>query len=203
MRKHLTSGTYITRSDLSLELFTTDKVTNCYVKRCVKYYFTKLKKKMIWQVSGEKRIHNYVTELGKNRQLKQQRRRRRRLRKRHLKSELALSQTLSPFFHHVYFVKCGQISFGVEFWRTVSKYRKRKRKFCLVLLSSTKREIRHFHARCSRSRELTEMYKKAWCRRKVVVFANLTSLSLFCRSRCRGRRRYWSSPGRAISNVPF
>ena len=28
-----------------MELFTTDKVTNCYVKRCVKYYFTKLKKK--------------------------------------------------------------------------------------------------------------------------------------------------------------
>ena len=29
-----------------MELFTTDKVTNCYVKRCVKYYFTKLKKKI-------------------------------------------------------------------------------------------------------------------------------------------------------------
>ena len=28
-----------------MELFTTDKATNCYVKRCVKYYFIKLKKK--------------------------------------------------------------------------------------------------------------------------------------------------------------
>ena len=98
MRKHLTSSSYITRSDLSLELFTTDKVTNCYVKRCVKYYFTKLKKKNDLTSLGRNE-YNYVTELGKNRQLKQQRRR--RLRKRHLNSELALSQTLSPFFHRV------------------------------------------------------------------------------------------------------
>ena len=30
-------------------------------------------------------------------------------------------------------------------------------------------------SRCSRSKRLTEMYKKAWRTRKVVVFANLTS----------------------------
>ena len=35
-----------------MELFTTDKVTNCYVKRCVKYYFTKLKKKKRFDKSG-------------------------------------------------------------------------------------------------------------------------------------------------------
>ena len=42
-----------------------------------------------------------------NRELKQQRRR--RLRKRHLKSEFALLQTLSRLFHLVYFVKCWQM----------------------------------------------------------------------------------------------
>ena len=41
-----------------------------------------------------------------NRELKQQRRR--RLRKRHLKSEFALLQTLSRLFHLVYFVKFWQ-----------------------------------------------------------------------------------------------
>ena len=48
--------------------------------------------------------------------LKQQRRR--RLRKRHLKSEFALHQTLSRLFHLVYFVKCWQVLanvFGVVF----------------------------------------------------------------------------------------
>ena len=35
-----------------MELFTTDKVTNCYVKRCVKYYFTKLKKKKRFESLG-------------------------------------------------------------------------------------------------------------------------------------------------------
>ena len=43
-----------------------------------------------------------------NRELKQQRRRR-RLQKRHLKSEVALLQTLSRLFHLVYFVKCWQM----------------------------------------------------------------------------------------------
>ena len=50
-----------------------------------------------------------------NRELKQQRRRRLRRRKRHLKSELALPQTLSRLFHLIQFVKCCQFVFGVEF----------------------------------------------------------------------------------------
>ena len=44
---------------------------------------------------------------GKNREFTQ--RRRRRLRKRHLKSEFALPQTLSRLFHLVKFVRCSQI----------------------------------------------------------------------------------------------
>ena len=36
------------------------------------------------------------------------------------------------------------IFFGVEFQKTVSKFKKRKRKSCLVFMSSTKCEIRNF-----------------------------------------------------------
>ena len=42
-----------------------------------------------------------------NWELKQQRRR--QLRKRHLKNEFALPQTLSRLFHLVYFIKCWQM----------------------------------------------------------------------------------------------
>ena len=37
------------------------------------------------------------------------------------------------------------IVFGVEFLRTVSKFRKRTESCCLVFPASTKREFRHFH----------------------------------------------------------
>ena len=60
------------------------------------------------------------------RELKQQRRRRRRLRKRHLKSEFALLQTLSSKGLHQSSVK-------------------EKERCCLVFPSSTKHEFRHFH----------------------------------------------------------
>ena len=62
------------------------------------------------------------------RELKQQRRRRRRrrLRKRHLKSEFALLQTLSSK---------GMCQSSV----------KEKERCCLVFPSSTKHEFRHFH----------------------------------------------------------
>ena len=50
---------------------------------------------------------------GHIRELKQQRRRRRQLRKRHLKREVARSQTQSGLFHLVWFVNCGQ--FFLEF----------------------------------------------------------------------------------------
>ena len=55
--------------------------------------------------------------LALNKELKQHRRR--RLRKRHLKSEVALLQTLSRLFHRVKFVKFWQFFSGVEFQKTV------------------------------------------------------------------------------------
>ena len=54
----------------------------------------------LWDLTLEKKLHL-------NRDVKQQRRR--RLRKRHLKSEFALLQTLSRLFQLVQFVKCWPI----------------------------------------------------------------------------------------------
>ena len=98
--------------------------------------------------------------LALNKELKQHRRR--RLRKRHLKSEVALLQTLSRLFHRVKFVKFWQFFSGVEFQKTVSKYRKRKRKSlsCAHVLNISPSQS------CSDGKQ---MYKKAWFTCKVVV----------------------------------
>ena len=107
-------------------------------------------------------------------QLKQQRRR--RVRKRHLKSEFALPQTLSRLFHLVSFVK---------YWSWVLKdYIKvqvKKGQFP----SSTNRKIRHFTS-YSRS-DGKEMYKKRDTPAKL-LFCKSKPIA-FCRSRCRWRRR--------------
>ena len=74
-----------------------------------------------------------------NRELEQQRQR--RLRKRHLKSEAALLQTLSRLFQLVQFVKCWKF-----FLELNSKRLYQSSESCgLVFTSSTKREIMHFH----------------------------------------------------------
>ena len=84
-----------------------------------------------------------LEEVDYNSELKQQRRR--RLRKRHLKSEVALLQTLSRLFHLVQFVKCWQMFVEFNFKRRYQSSGKEKWSRCLVFTSSTKREIRHFH----------------------------------------------------------
>ena len=85
--------------------------------------------------------HKKVCVQVKNRKLKRQRRR--RLRKRHLKSELALPQTLSRLFQASRLIlqmlaKC----FGVDSRGLFQSSRKEKESCCLVFPSSTKREIR-------------------------------------------------------------
>ena len=87
-----------------------------------------------------------------NRVLKQQRRR--RLRKRQLKSEFALLQSLPRLFHFVYFVKCWQMflelnSKGLRYQSSG----KEKESCCLVFPSSTKRELRRFHVVVLRRRQ--------------------------------------------------
>ena len=89
-------------------------------------------------------------------------------RKRHLKSELALPQTLSRLFH-------------IMFSSTVGK------SFCSWILkvskstSSTKREVRHFYVvvaqRRQRNVQKNVMHVQSCC------YANLNRL-LFCRPRC-------------------
>ena len=78
-----------------------------------------------------------------NRELKQQRRR--RLRKRHLKSEFALLQTLSRLLHLVYFVKYWQMFLELNSKGLYQSLGKEKESCCLVFPSSANREFRHFH----------------------------------------------------------
>ena len=80
----------------------------------------------LWDLTLEKKLQL-------NRELTQQRWR--QLRKRHLKSEFALLQTLSRLFQLVQFVKCWQI-----FWSRILKYcievqeKKKKSLFCIHVL---------------------------------------------------------------------
>ena len=68
--------------------------------------------------------------------------RRRWLQKRHLKSEFAPLQTLSPLFHLVQFVKC---------WRTFLElnskglYQKKEKESRCLVFTSSQRDIRHLH----------------------------------------------------------
>ena len=93
-------------------------------------------------VVASRNVSYRFSRLSLIRELKQ--RRRRRLRKRHLKSEFALHQTLSRLFHLVQFVKRWHF-----FWSWILKdYQssgKERQSCCLLFTSSTKREIRYFH----------------------------------------------------------
>ena len=84
--------------------------------------------------------------LALNKELKQHRRR--RLRKRHLKSEVALLQTLSRLFHRVKFVKFWQFFLELN---SKSLYRRKSLSCAHVLNISTSQS-------CSDGKE---MYKKA------------------------------------------
>ena len=70
-----------------------------------------------------------------NWELKQQRRR--RLRKRHLKNEFALPQTLSHLFHLVYFIKCWQMFLELNSKRLYQSSGKEKK---VVVLCSRPRQ---------------------------------------------------------------
>ena len=68
-----------------------------------------------------------------------------RLRKRHLKSEFALLQTLSHLFHLIYFIKCWQMFLGLNSKGLYQTSGKEKESCCLVFPSLTKSKLRHFH----------------------------------------------------------
>ena len=129
-----------------------------------------------------------LRKLPNIREFKQQRRR--RLRKRHLKSEFALLQTLSILFQLVQFVKCWHFFLELNSKRLYRSSGKEKESRCLVFTSSTKREIRHFYdvvvQRRQRNVQKSVMHVQSCC------FANPNPL-LFCRSRWRRRRCCLSS----------
>ena len=123
-----------------------------------------------------------------NRELKQQRRL--RLRKRQLKGEFTLLQTLSCIFHLVQFVKCYQFFLELNSKRLYRSFTNEKQISCLVFMFSTKREIRQFHVVVvqwrQRNVQKSGMHVQSCC------FAKL-NLLLFCRSCCRRRRHCLSS----------
>ena len=123
-----------------------------------------------------------------SRELKQLRRR--RLRKRHLKSELALLETLSRLFHLIKFVKWWQNFLELNSKRLYQSSGKENESCCLVFPSSTKPEIRHFHVVVVQWRQ-TNVQKRVMCVQSC-CFVNLNVL-VFCRSRFRRRRRCLSS----------
>ena len=87
-------------------------------------------------------------------------------RKRHLKSEFSLPQTLSRLFHIMYSSIVGK-SF-CSWIPKLSKFRERKRKLLFCFQSRPRQnEIRHLHVVVAS--EGIEMYKKARCACSVVV----------------------------------
>ena len=112
-----------------------------------------------------------------HRELKQQRRR--RPRKRHLKSEFALLQTLSRLLYLVHFVKCWQFFLEMNSKRLHQSSGKEIETRSLVFTSSEKREIRQFHVVVvhwrQRNVQKSVMHVQSCC------FANLNQLR-FCSS---------------------
>ena len=131
---------------------------------------------------------SFTFSVSKNiRELKEKRRR--RLRKRHLKSEFSLLQTLSRLFQLTH----SSLNVGKSFWSWILKHYQSSRKdkeSRLVFTSSKKREIRHFHVVVvqwrQRNVQKSVMHVQSCC------FVNL-NLLLLCSSRCRCRRRCLSS----------
>ena len=99
------------------------------------------------------------------RELTQQRRR--RLRKRHLKSEFAVLQSLSRLFHLVYFVKYWQMFLELNSKGLYQSLGKEKESCCVVFSSSIKREIRNFHVvvvqRRQRNVQTSVMHVQSCC----------------------------------------
>ena len=102
-------------------------------------YFKKMVISFVFLVPVHPFLSSMAVLYHVNRELEQQRQR--RLRKRHLKSEAVLLQTLSRLFHLVQFVKRWKF-----FLELNSKRLYQSSESCgLVFRSSTKREIMHFH----------------------------------------------------------
>ena len=101
-------------------------------------------------------------------------RRRRRLRKRHLKSEFTLPQTLSRSFHLVQFVNSCQTFLELNPKGLYQSSGKEKESSRRMFPSSTKREIRHFHVvavqRRLRNVQKSVMHVQSCCSANLLLF---------------------------------
>ena len=96
-----------------------------------------------------------------------------RLRKRHLKGEFALLQTLSPLFQLIQFVKCWHVFLDLNSKRLYQSSGKEKESRCLLFTSSTKREIRYFHIVVVHRRQRNKRDASAkllFCQSKPIAF---------------------------------
>ena len=96
------------------------------------------------------------------------RQRQRRLRKRQLKSEFALLQTLSRLFHLVCFVKCWPKCSWSWILKDCIKVQEKKKKV-VVLCSRPRQNVNLSTFTLQSCNNGKEMYQKAWCTCKVVV----------------------------------
>ena len=123
-----------------------------------------------------------------NRELIKQATTRRRLRKRHLKSEVALLQTLSRLLYLSQFVKCWQFFLELNSKRLYWSSGKERESCCLVFTFSTKCEIRYFHVVVAQWRQRNIRDARA-----ELLICRSKPFTLFCRSHWRRRRRCFSS----------
>ena len=106
------------------------------------------------------------------------------LQTRHLEREFALLQTLSRLFNPIQLENNGKFFFEVEFYRTVLKFRKKKRKLLSCVHVSTKRKNRKFRVVVMQWRQRTVQK----CVMDVQSYCNVhPNLLLFGRSCCRHR----------------
>ena len=132
------------------------------------------------QTVRDSTISDQIRSYGRNkcsniRGLKQQRRQ--RLRKRQIKSEFALLQTLSRLFHLVQFVRCGRIFLEFNSKGLYQDSEKEKGSRRLAFTFSTKREIRHFHVVVVHQRQ-TNVLKRVM-HVQSCCFANLRTYCFF------------------------
>ena len=123
-------------------------------------------------------LHKPIPTFGASSAYREQQQRR-RLRKRHLKSEFALLQTLSRFFHLVQFVKCWQFFLELNSKILYQSSGKEKETRCLVFTSSTKCDSVTVTAKKMCTKKCDARAELLFCQTKPVAFLpfSLTSPS--------------------------
>ena len=116
-------------------------------------------------------LHKPIPTFGASCAYREQQQRR-RLQKRHLKSEVALPQTLSRLFHLVQFVKCWQFFLELNS-KILHQSSGKKKKKLVVLCSRLPQNVKlGSFTSTSYSDGKENVYKNVWCTCRVVVLPN-------------------------------